>query len=169
MTVQSAGLLLYRLPAYLKTPGAASGPASQLEVLLAHPGGPFFRNKDAGAWTLPKGELEANEEPLACALREFREETGIVLDDPSRVFALGEVKQRGGKRVFGFACEGDVVCAGPPPCNTFEIEWPPRSGKRRSFPEIDRLEYFELARAREKILDAQTAFLDRLVAALAHR
>lgn len=157
MTVQSAGLLLYRQR------------AGQLEVLLAHPGGPFFRNKDAGAWSIPKGELEPNEEPLACALREFHEETGIVIADVSRVFALGEIKQRGGKRVFGFACEGDVVCEGPPSCNTFEIEWPPRSGKRASFPEIDQLEYFELARAREKILDAQAAFLDRLVATLAQR
>jgi predicted NUDIX family NTP pyrophosphohydrolase len=157
MTAQSAGLLLYRLS------------AGQLEVLLAHPGGPFFRNKDLGAWSLPKGELEAGEEPLACALREFREETGITLADPSRVFALGEIKQRGGKRVFGFACEGDVACDGPPPCNSFEIEWPPRGGKRARFPEIDRLEYFDLARARQKINEAQAAFLERLAAALAQR
>jgi predicted NUDIX family NTP pyrophosphohydrolase len=157
MSVQSAGLLLYRVR------------EGVLEVLLAHPGGPYFRNKDAGAWTLPKGELEPNEEPLACALREFREETGIELADVSQVLALGEVKQRGGKLVFGFACEGDWEGPGPPLSNTFEIEWPPRSGKRARFPEIDRLEFFELTKARAKILDAQVAFLDRLVQLLAQR
>jgi predicted NUDIX family NTP pyrophosphohydrolase len=157
MSAQSAGLLLYRVR------------AGQVEVLLAHPGGPFFRNKDEGAWSLPKGELEPDEQPLTCALREFREETGIAVEDPSRVFALGDVKQRGGKRVFGFACEGDATLSGPPPCNTFEIEWPPRTGRRASFPEIDRLEFFALESARAKIIDAQAAFLDRLLAALAQR
>lgn len=157
MTVESAGLLLYRMR------------AGQVEVLLAHPGGPFFRNKDEGSWTLPKGELEPGEQPLACALREFREETGIELAASSSVFALGEIKQRGGKRVFGFACEGDATLTGPPPCNRFEIEWPPRSGRRATFPEIDRLEFFAPERAREKMLAAQTTFLDRLLALLAQR
>lgn len=157
MTVKSAGLLLYRVR------------DDRLEVLLAHPGGPFFRNKDAGAWSLPKGELEPGEQPLACALREFHEETGIEIRDVERVIALGEAKQRGGKRVFGFACEGDATLSGPPPCNTFELEWPPRSGRRASFPEIDRLEFFALESARSKIIEAQAAFLDRLVAALAQR
>jgi predicted NUDIX family NTP pyrophosphohydrolase len=151
----SAGLLLYRLR------------GGVWEVLLAHPGGPFFRNKDAGAWSLPKGELEVDEEPLSCALREFREETGIVLGAQAEVLSLGEIKQRGGKRVWGFACEGDYDGQGPPPSNTFEIEWPPRSGKRASFPEIDRLEFFDLTEARLKILPAQEPFLDRLLAALA--
>jgi predicted NUDIX family NTP pyrophosphohydrolase len=157
MTATSAGILLYRV-----RDGA-------LEVLLAHPGGPYFRNKDLGAWTVPKGELEGDEPPLACALREFREETGIALEDESQLIALGEVKQRGGKRVFAFACQGDLHVDGPPPSNTFEIEWPPRSNKRVSFPEIDRLEFFALPAARLKILEAQAAFLDRLLVALAQR
>jgi predicted NUDIX family NTP pyrophosphohydrolase len=157
MTAESAGLLLYRLR------------EGELEVLLAHPGGPYFRNKDDGAWTLPKGELEENETPLACALREFREETGIMLADVSDVIALGEIKQRGGKRVFGFALVGDWDGMGPPGSNTFEIEWPPRSGKRASFPEIDRLEFFSVPRARSKLLAAQAAFLDRLIDARAQR
>jgi predicted NUDIX family NTP pyrophosphohydrolase len=157
MSVTSAGILLYRL-----RDGA-------LEVLLAHPGGPYFRNKDLGAWTLPKGELTGDEQPLVCALREFREETGITLEDACQLIALGEVKQRGGKRVFAFACEGDYHADGPPPSNTFEIEWPPRSKKLVRFPEIDRLEFFALPAARLKILEAQSAFLDRLVVALAHR
>jgi predicted NUDIX family NTP pyrophosphohydrolase len=157
MSATSAGVLLYRV-----REGA-------LEVLLAHPGGPYFRNKDLGAWTLPKGELEGDEPPLVCALREFREETGIALDEAGQLIALGEVKQRGGKRVFAFACEGDFHADRPPPSNTFEIEWPPHSNKRASFPEIDRLEFFDLPAARLKILDAQSAFLDRLLAALAQR
>jgi predicted NUDIX family NTP pyrophosphohydrolase len=157
MSATSAGILLYRV-----RDGA-------LEVLLAHPGGPYFRKKDLGAWTVPKGELEGDEQPLACALREFKEETGITLEDASRTIALGEIKQRGGKRVFAFAWEGDFHSDGPPPCNTFEIEWPPRSKKLMSFPEIDRLEFFALPAARLKILEAQSAFLDRLLAALAQR
>jgi predicted NUDIX family NTP pyrophosphohydrolase len=157
MSKESAGLLLYRL-----REGA-------LEVLLAHPGGPYFRNKDEGAWTLPKGERENDEEPLACALREFREETGIVLDDALPIIPLGEIKQRAGKRVFGFACEGDFAGEGPPESNTFEIKWPPRSGLRATFPEIDQLTFFDLPRARTKLLAAQLPFLDRLLSALAQR
>jgi predicted NUDIX family NTP pyrophosphohydrolase len=151
---QSAGLLLYRRR------------AGALEVLLAHPGGPFFRNKDAGAWTLPKGEVESGEEPLACALREFREETGIDPADAT-LLPLGEIKQRGGKRVVAWAFEGDWDESASIASNTFEIEWPPRSGKRATFPEIDRMQFFTLDQAREKILAAQAELLDRLVAALA--
>ena len=149
MAKVSAGLLMYR-----RREGA-------LEVLLAHPGGPFFRNKDAGAWTLPKGEVEEGEQALACALREFREETGIPVAT-TELLTLGEIRQRGGKRVLAWAFEGEWDGSGPPPSNTFEIEWPPRSGKRASFPEIDRLAFFPLAEARTKILAAQAELLDRL-------
>jgi len=135
-----------------------------VSVLLAHPGGPFFRNKDAGAWTVPKGELAADEEALACALREFREETGI---DPTGIApsALGEVRQKGGKRVLAWAVEapaGELDLTTLPASNTFELEWPPRSGKLQRFLEVDKIAMFRLAEAREKILAAQTVFLDRL-------
>lgn len=150
----SAGLLMYRRD---PTTGLVS-------VLLAHPGGPFFRNKDAGAWTVPKGELGADEEALACALREFREETGI---DPAGLvpIALGEVRQKGGKRVLAWAVEapsGELDLTTLPASNTFELEWPPRSGKRQSFLEVDKIAMFTLAEASEKILAAQTVFLGRL-------
>ena len=151
----SAGLLMYRRV------------GSELEVMLAHPGGPFFRNKDDGAWTLPKGELAEGEEPLACALREFREETGIEPDAPTLI-ALGEIKQRGGKRVLAWAFEAspDLTLVDPPPSNTFELEWPPKSGKRVSFPEIDRVAFFSIDSARQKMNAAQVELLDRVVAAL---
>jgi len=148
----SAGLLMYR-----RTSGV-------LQVLLAHPGGPFWRNKDDGAWTLPKGEYEAPEEALAAARREFAEETGFPASGP--FLPLGEVKQKSGKRVtawaFGGDCEPGTLCS-----NSFEMEWPPKSGRRQSFPEIDRVQWFTLAEARIKILPAQRDFLDRLEAALA--
>jgi predicted NUDIX family NTP pyrophosphohydrolase len=146
---RSAGLLVYRVRA-----GGA------IEVLLAHPGGPFFARKDAGAWSIPKGEISDDEDPRACALREFEEETG---QKPvtERWLELGSVRQRGGKEVLAWAVEGDWP-GGPPRSNTFEIEWPPRSGKRRSFPEIDRLEFFSLDEARSKLNAAQIEFLDRL-------
>jgi predicted NUDIX family NTP pyrophosphohydrolase len=153
MNKQSAGLLMYRR--------ASDG---AIELFLAHPGGPFFKNKDAGAWTIPKGELEPNEEPLDCARREFEEETGM-RPDASDYLALGEIKQRGGKRVEAWAFEGDWqerTLRG----NQFEIEWPPRSGRRQSFPEIDRAEFFSLEVAREKINPAQIELIDRLVARL---
>jgi predicted NUDIX family NTP pyrophosphohydrolase len=146
---RSAGLLVYRV-----REGA-------LEVLLAHPGGPFFARKDAGAWSVPKGEIGDGEDARACALREFEEETG---SKPSRADAwldLGSVRQRGGKEVLAWACQGDWP-GGPPRSNTFELEWPPKSGKRRTFPEIDRLEFFSLTEARDKLNPAQIAFLDRL-------
>ena len=148
----SAGLLMYRRI------------GGELEVMLAHPGGPFFRSKDDGAWTLPKGELADGEDPQACARREFREETGI---DPgaATLVALGEIKQRGGKRVLAWAFEASpgLTLVDPPPSNTFELEWPPKSGRRVSFPEIDRVAFFSVAAAREKLLAAQVELLERAV------
>lgn len=129
------------------------------QVLLAHPGGPFWQRKDAGAWTLPKGEYEDPEQPLAAALREWAEETGFDASPP--FLPLGEVTQKNGKRVSAWAFQG--TC--DPQrlhCNTFEIEWPPKSGRRQSFPEIDRVQWFGLREARERINAAQAAFLDRL-------
>jgi predicted NUDIX family NTP pyrophosphohydrolase len=148
----SAGLLMYR-----------RGASGVLEVLLAHPGGPFWRNKDEGAWTLPKGEYEAPEEPLAAARREFAEETGFDAGGP--FVPLGEVKQKSGKRVAAWAFCGDFDPAALR-CNTFEMEWPPRSGKRESFPEIDRVAWFTLGEARTRLLAAQRDLLERLEAAL---
>jgi predicted NUDIX family NTP pyrophosphohydrolase len=148
----SAGLLMYR-----RTPDGV------LQVLLAHPGGPFWRNKDDGAWTLPKGEYEAPEEALAAARREFAEETGF--DAPGPYLPLGEVKQKSGKRVAAWAFRGDCDPAALR-CNSFEVEWPPKSGKRQSFPEIDRAAWFALDEARAKILPAQRDLLDRLEAVL---
>jgi predicted NUDIX family NTP pyrophosphohydrolase len=134
-----------------------------IEVLLAHPGGPFWQRKDAGAWTLPKGEYDDPEEPLAAALREWAEETGFDASPP--FVPLGEVTQKNGKRVMAWAFEGACDPAALK-CNTFEIEWPPKSGRRQSFPEIDRVQWFGLGQAREKINPAQAAFLDRLRALL---
>lgn len=150
----SAGLLMYRRR------------GEQIEVLLAHPGGPYFRNKDEGAWTLPKGEVEEGEQAEACAVREFREETGI---DPgaAALLPLGEIRQRGGKRVQAWAFAGEWDGSEPPPSNTFELEWPPKSGKQVSFPEIDRMAFFACSVARTKILPAQVELLDRLERALA--
>lgn len=152
MAKNSAGLLMYRV-----REGA-------LEVLLAHPGGPFFRNKDEGAWTLPKGEVEPDEAPFDCALREFQEETGIVPTPP--FIALGEVRQKSGKRVLAWAFAGAYDAVAPPPSNTFELEWPPRSGRRVSFPEIDQLVFFDLSAARAKINAAQVVLLERLALAV---
>jgi predicted NUDIX family NTP pyrophosphohydrolase len=135
------------------------------EVLLAHPGGPFWARKDLGAWTIPKGELDEGEDPRACALREFAEETGTRPADGA-LEELGSVKQKSGKVVVAFAVEGDLDPA-TLVSNTFELEWPPRSGRVREFPEIDRAEWFELGTAREKLNPAQAAFVDRLEALLA--
>jgi predicted NUDIX family NTP pyrophosphohydrolase len=148
---RSAGILLFRRP-----------PSGELEVLLVHPGGPFWARRDLGAWSVPKGEYEDGEEPRACALRELREELG----EPPRLreddlLDLGEVRQRAGKVVRAWAAEGDFDPAGLT-SNTFSMEWPPRSGRRQEFPEIDRAEWFTLARAREKLVEAQAAFVDRL-------
>jgi predicted NUDIX family NTP pyrophosphohydrolase len=152
---RSAGILLYRV--------TADGP----EVLLVHPGGPFWAKRDAGAWSIPKGELAAGEDPRAGAIREFAEELGS--SPPEGELAdLGECRQRGGKVVIAFAVEGDLD-SGRVHSNTFELEWPPRSGRCQEFPEIDRAGWFPLEQAREKLLGAQTAFIDRLVEHLATR
>jgi predicted NUDIX family NTP pyrophosphohydrolase len=138
--------------------------ADRLSVLLAHPGGPFWAARDAGAWTIPKGELDAGEDPLAAALREFAEELG---DTPEgEPWALGEIRQRGGKRVIAYALEGDFDVAALR-SNTFEMEWPPRSGRLRAFPEIDRVAWLSLPQAREKILESQQPLLDLLERATA--
>jgi predicted NUDIX family NTP pyrophosphohydrolase len=149
--LQSAGLLLFR------------GRATNLEVLLGHPGGPFWQNKDDGAWSIPKGLIGADEAPLSAARREFAEETG---HDPHGDFLpLGEARQPGGKVVQAWAIEGDWDPA-LIRSNTFEMEWPPRSGRRGTFPEIDRAAWFGSADARRKILKGQTVFVDRLLEAL---
>ena len=130
-----------------------------VRVLLVHPGGPFWKNKDAGAWSIPKGEYLESEEPLAAAKREFAEELGPL--PVGEIAPLGEVKQRGGKIVTAFAVEADFDCS-TFKCNNFEMEWPPRSGRRHSFPEVDQARWFSLDEARAKINPAQAEFLDRL-------
>ncbi|MEU6575661.1 NUDIX domain-containing protein [Streptomyces sp. NPDC046805] len=145
---RSAGLLLFRHT------------GDGLEVLLGHMGGPFFARKDAGAWTVPKGEYEPDEPAWDAARREFREELGLPPPDGEAV-ALGEVRQTGGKTVTVWAVEADLDPAAIDP-GTFRMEWPPRSGKVREFPELDRVGWFGLDRARDVIVKAQAAFLDRL-------
>lgn len=131
-----------------------------LEVLLVHPGGPFWAKRDLGAWSIPKGEYEAGEDPLAAARREFREELGA--EAAGAFAALGTLVQPSRKEVTAFAVEGDFVVA-ELQSNTFELEWPPRSGKKRQFPEVDRAEWFGLDEARARILPGQAAFIDRLL------
>lgn len=138
-----------------------------LEVLLAHPGGPYFRNKDEGAWTIPKGEAVEGEELLGRARIEFEEELGIAAPPATNWIELGTVKQKGGKIVHAWAFEGDCPADFVAVSNTFELEWPPRSGQIQQFPEVDRAEFFSLEEAKRKIKEAQIAFLDRLVEALA--
>lgn len=133
-----------------------------LEVLLAHPGGPLFARKDAGAWTVPKGEHGSDEQPLAAAQREFEEETGFA-PAATEYLDLGSVKQRGGKTVRAWAFAGDWDVR-ELRSNTFSLEWPPRSGRLQEFPEIDRMQFFDLETARAKLNPAQVDFLDRLVA-----
>jgi predicted NUDIX family NTP pyrophosphohydrolase len=149
MPKSSAGILLYRVR------------AGEPEVLLVHPGGPFWARKDRGAWSIPKGEYEEGDDPRAAALREFEEETGRPLD-AGELAALGKIKQRGGKVVTAWAAERDLDPAAIT-SNTFELEWPPRSGRMREFPEVDRAQWFALPEARTKILPAQEELLDRLV------
>jgi len=149
----SAGLLLYR----------RSG--DRFEVLLVHPGGPFFARRDLGCWSVPKGEVAEGEASAAAARREFAEETGLVAPEAAALIDLGEVRQRGGKRVQAWAFEGDCDPERLS-SNRFEMEWPPRSGRVRSFPEVDRAAFFDLGEARRRIVDAQAAFLDRLEARL---
>jgi predicted NUDIX family NTP pyrophosphohydrolase len=131
----------------------------ELQALLAHPGGPLWQHKDLGAWGIPKGEVQAGEDPFAAALREFKEETGLEPQGP--FLSLGAVAQRGGKVVEAWAFAGDCI---PQTIrsNTFEMEWPPRSGRRQQFPEIDRAEFFSLEQAAAKINPAQKEFLQRL-------
>src|SRR5256714_2128473 len=133
-----------------------------LHVLLVHPGGPFFRNKDNGAWTIPKGEAMENEDLLTRAQLEFREEIGID-PDASDFIELGTVKQKGGKTVHAWAFEGDLPAGFVVASNTFAMEWPPRSGRTHDFPEIDRAEFFPIEEAKQKINQAQIEVLDRLV------
>ena len=152
MARTSAGILLWKRE------------RDSLLVLLVHPGGPFWKNKDAGAWSIPKGEYDDDEEPLAAAKREFAEELGPL--PAGEVTPLGEIRQKAGKAVTAFALEGDFDCA-KFKCNSFEIEWPPRSGKRASFPEIDQAQWFSLDEARRRINPAQAELIDRLEATLA--
>jgi len=150
-TKHSAGILLFR---------RSSGEA---EFLLVHPGGPFWARKDAGAWSIPKGQIEAEEEPRACAIRELEEELGPAPElDPEQLIELGSIKQKAGKVVDAWAAEADFDPA-TLASNTFSMEWPPRSGSEQEFPEVDRADWFDLATAREKILPAQAELLDRLV------
>ena len=140
--------------------------AKGLEVLLAHPGGPYFRNKDDGAWTVPKGEAAESEELLARARIEFEEELGIAAPAVANWIGLGSVKQKGGKIVHAWAFEGECPTDFVAVSNTFELEWPPRSGRMQQFPEIDRAGFFSIEEARRKLKEAQIPFLDRLVEAL---
>jgi predicted NUDIX family NTP pyrophosphohydrolase len=148
----SAGILLYRL--------AAGGP----QVLLGHPGGPFWARKDAAAWSVPKGEYGPDEEPLDAARREFSEELGLPVP-PGEVTPLGSVKQSGGKVVTVWALRGDLDVSAVRP-GTFTLEWPPRTGRTAEFPEVDRVEWFPVEAARVKLLKSQLPFLDRLLEAV---
>jgi predicted NUDIX family NTP pyrophosphohydrolase len=148
---RSAGILLFR---------RESGEA---EFLLIHPGGPFWRNKDEGAWSIPKGQLEDSEEARACAIREMEEELGPAPElDPEALIELGSIRQRAGKVVEAWAAEAEFDPA-LLDSNTFSMEWPPRSGNEKEFPEADRAGWFDLEAAREKILPAQAELLDRLL------
>jgi predicted NUDIX family NTP pyrophosphohydrolase len=155
MPQRSAGILLFKVH------------NGQIRVLLVHPGGPFWRNKDAGAWSIPKGEFGTDEPAKAAAFREFAEETGTTLADTGAL-DLGEIRQKGGKPVLAWAVEGDF----DPTClrsNVFEMTWPPRSGRTERFPEVDRAQWYDTASAREKINPAQAELLDRLLEILRAR
>jgi predicted NUDIX family NTP pyrophosphohydrolase len=155
MAKLSAGILLFK--------HGAGG----FEVFLVHPGGPFWAKKDLGAWSLPKGEYDRQEDPLNAALREFEEETSFRLE-PGNLLPLGELKQPSGKIVTAWALEKDVDAA-LVKSNLFAMEWPPKSGQRQEFPEVDRAGWFPLAEARQKLLKGQVAFLDRLMEMLRTR
>lgn len=144
----SAGLLMYRIR------------DEALQVLLAHPGGPFFSNKDEGSWSIPKGEPDADEDLLVTAQREFEEETGLKPAGP--FIPLHPIQQKGGKVVHAWAFEGDCDPSSLK-SNTFAMEWPPKSGRQMEFPEIDRAEFFDLAAARKKVKAGQEALIDELV------
>jgi predicted NUDIX family NTP pyrophosphohydrolase len=147
----SAGLLVFR-------EGAAG-----IEVLLVHPGGPFWAKRDDGAWSIPKGEYGPGEDPFEVARREFLEELGVEPPDPAHAVHLGEVRQANGKVVTAWALPGDVDVS-LVRSNTFTMEWPPRSGTVREFPEVDRAGWFDPGTARRKLIAAQAAFVDRLLA-----
>lgn len=153
MSKNSAGILLY------------NNETNQLRVLLVHPGGPLWANKDTGAWSIPKGEYGPEENPKQAALREFAEETGLTLPDTG-LADLGQITQRSGKIVTAWAAEGafDITTLRS---NTFEIPWPPKTGRMRSFPEVDRAQWCDLDTAREKINPAQAELLERLLSLLA--
>jgi predicted NUDIX family NTP pyrophosphohydrolase len=153
----SAGLLMFRKSGH------------DPEVLLVHPGGPYFRNKDDGAWTIPKGEIADGEEFLTRARTEFEEELGIAPPATADWIELGSVKQKGGKTVHAWAFEGDCPVDFVAVSNSFEMEWPPGSGRMQKFPEIDRAEFFPIEEAKKKINEAQITFLDRLVDVLERR
>jgi predicted NUDIX family NTP pyrophosphohydrolase len=155
---RSAGLLLFR---------RAGEGGGELEVLIVHPGGPLFARRDEGIWSLPKGEYEPGDDPLAEASREFTEELGSPPPDGERI-DLGVVKQRSGKLVSAWAVAGDLDTASVL-SNEFEMEWPPRSGIRRRFPEVDRAEWVGVAEARRKLVSAQAELVDRLQAVLRER
>jgi len=152
MVKKSAGILLYRFDNNLT------------EVLLVHPGGPFWAKKDLGAWSIPKGEFEPEENPLAAAKRELEEETGIKAE--GKFMELTPVKQRSGKLIYAWALQKDIDAADVK-SNSFEIEWPPKSGKLKSFPEIDKAAWFDMDEARKKIIEAQTPLIRELEAKLA--
>lgn len=148
---KSAGLLLYRKKADL------------LQVFLVHPGGPFWKKKDLGAWSVPKGEFTEEEDSLSAAIREFKEETGMSISGD--FIRLSPVRQKSGKLVEAWAVEADIDPSSVQ-SNTFDMEWPPRSGKRQSFPEIDKGDWFSLEEAKEKIIPAQLPLLDDLISRL---
>ena len=147
MSKKSAGILLYRFEKDL------------LEVFLVHPGGPFWKNKDSGIWTIPKGEF-TDEEPLNAAKREFKEETGF--DPPDTFIELKPIRQKSGKIVFAWAAEGNIQ-AEKVKSNLFEMEWPPHSGKKQKFPEVDKGNWFDVSAAKEKINPAQMKLIEELV------
>ena len=150
-TKQSAGLLMYRKR------------GESVQILLVHPGGPFWAKKDLGSWSMPKGEFSEDEDALKAARREFEEETGFL---PTGQFArLGAIRQPSGKLIHAWAFEGDLD-AKKVKSNTFSVEWPPQSGKQQEFPEVDRAEWFTIETAREKIIKGQVEFLDELLRVL---
>lgn len=153
MPKRSAGILLYRRR------------GGQVEVLLVHPGGPFWAKKDLGVWSIPKGEYEQGDDPLQTALRELEEETGHRLG-ATDLLELGAIRQRSGKVLTAWAAAGDLD-PDAITSNTFTIEWPPRSGTQREFPEVDRAGWFDVPTARDKVLAAQAELIDRLLSALA--